>query len=421
MKFWPKRKSVTEKIKYRDRFGVKDLLNEAAHGIGAKPGRLVLTTLGTVLGIASVVATVGLATTAAGQIGSHFDEVSATQAVAKPKTERNKEGNDTPVTNLTWSSAKSVTYLNGVSDATLIGKVNIGTNEVTAVPVKDPSAAKTAVPKVFAVSGDLPNALQGEVTTGRFFDEGHSERGDKVAVIGENLAKSLSLTRLDSAPNIFIGEENFTVIGIVSDVKRRADVLGSVMLPVGTAEKYFGTVIPDEMHLHIAVGAGPVVKDQVPWAIDPNYPSNFSVTVPASAADLRKNVEADVNAIFLALGAVALLVGGLGIANVTLLSVMERRGEIGLRRALGATKRNIAGQFIVESVVVGLLGGLIGAAIGVFAVVGVSVIKDWTAIVDIKIAFGTALLGGVIGLIAGTYPALKAASIEPIAALRGGI
>ena len=112
--------------------------------------------------------------------------------------------------------------------------------------------------------------------------------------------------------------------------------------------------------------------------------------------------------------------GGLGIANVTLLSVRERVGEIGLRRALGATKGQIGYQFLVESVVIGLLGGLIGSALGVFAVVAVSMAKEWTPILDTMVVIGAALLGGVIGLGAGTYPALKAAGIEPITALRGG-
>lgn len=135
---------------------------------------------------------------------------------------------------------------------------------------------------------------------------------------------------------------------------------------------------------------------------------------------MRQSVQADINAIFLALGAVALLVGGLGIANVTLLSVRERTGEIGLRRALGASKADIGNQFLVESVVIGLLGGLIGSAVGVAAVVLVSLAQKWTPILDTTVVVGAALLGGMIGLAAGTYPALKAAGVEPITALRGG-
>ena len=169
-----------------------------------------------------------------------------------------------------------------------------------------------------------------------------------------------------------------------------------MILSQGTARAEFALVAPDQLQIRIAVGAGPVVGEQVPVSLDPNAPESFTVQVPPAGSAVRANVQSDINAIFLALGAVALLIGGLGIANVTMLSVRERVGEIGLRRALGATRREVGAQLVVESVIVGLLGGLIGAAL-------------------------SALAGGLIGLAAGSYPALKVAAIEPITALRGGI
>jgi putative ABC transport system permease protein len=169
----------------------------------------------------------------------------------------------------------------------------------------------------------------------------------------------------------------------------------------------------------IAVGAGPVVAAQAPIALNPGAPEGVDVQVPPPPSAVRDDVQADINAVFLALGGVALLVGGLGIANVTLLSVRERTGEIGLRRALGATTRDVARQFLTESATIGLLGGLVGAALGVGVVVVVSLTKEWTPILDDVTVVLSALLGGVIGLLAGAYPALRAARIEPIAALRG--
>src|SRR5690606_7685592 len=147
------------------------------------------------------------------------------------------------------------------------------------------------------------------------------------------------------------------------------------------------------------------VARQAPVAIDPNQPELLQVNAPPKPGELRRDVIGDVNALFLVLGGVALLVGGLGIANVTLLSVLERISEIGLRRALGATRWHIAGQFLLESVMVGLLGGLIGTAAGVLTTVGISAFRDWTPLLDPRLAAVSPLLGALIGLLAGGYPA----------------
>ncbi|MBX9244005.1 ABC transporter permease [Actinotalea ferrariae] len=403
----------------RDRFRLRDLITEAAHGIGARPGRLVLTIVGTVLGVGSLVVTVGLAQTAAGQIARQFDAVAATQAIVEPATART-QGGERATGSLPWDVEDRLIRIAGVEAAGAIAPVSIGEATITAVPVNDPSAPSLAAPQVVATTPGLLDAVRGRVVTGRYFDAGHDERADRVVVLGARAATRLGVHRVDRQPSIFIGEESYTVIGIVDDLARRSDLLDAVIMPIGTARAELELGALEEAHVTIAVGAGPVLAEQAPIALSPNDPESMAVQVPPSSSAVRENVQADINAIFLALGAVALLVGGLGIANITLLSVRERIGEIGLRRALGASKRDIGSQFLVESVVIGLLGGLIGAALGVFVVVLVSLTKEWTPILDTMVVIGAALLGGVIGLGAGTYPALKAAGIEPIAALRGG-
>ena len=418
---WRRRResSVLPRGAARDRFGIRDLVAEAAHGIGARPGRLILTIVGTVLGIASLVVTVGLAQTAAGQIARQFDAVAATQVVVEPVMSQTYSG-ERATGRIPWDVEDRLGRIAGVEEAGGIGSVGIGEAEITAVPVNDPSAPSLAPTPVLATTPGMLEAVRGRVATGRYFDAGHDERADRVVVLGARVAARLGVNRVDRQPSIFIGERSYTVIGIIEAVQRRSDLLDAVILPIGTARADFGMTALDEAHATIAVGAGPVIADQAPLALEPNAPETIDVQVPPPPSSVRENVQADINTIFLALGAVALLVGGLGIANVTLLSVRERIGEIGLRRALGASKSNIGNQFLVESVVIGLLGGLIGSAIGVFVVVMVSLTKEWTPILDTTIVLAAALLGGVIGLGAGTYPALKAAGIEPITALRGG-
>lgn len=398
---------------------MQDLIAEATADIGARPGRLIMTTLGTVLGIGALVATIGFAETTAGQIASQFDAVAQTTVQVTPAKARTGGDKTAPAGRLPWDAPERVMTLVGVEGAALISEVSLGSETITAVPIVDPSAAQKAPPSLVAASGDLLATLHAKVTSGRMFDAGHDQRADRVAVLGAGAAESLGVLRVDRQPAIFISGIPYAVIGIVDDFQRRSDLRDAVIIPSQAASADFRLGAPSELQIQIDVGAGPQVAKQAPLVLAPNAPETLEAAAPPARSSLAGNVQADVNFVFLILGGIVLLAGALGIANVTLLNVMERVGEIGLRRAVGATRRQIATQFMVESVIIGLLGGLIGASVGVFAIVIVSLTQGWTPVVQPWVAIGGALLGAVVGWLAGAYPAGRAARIEPVAALRG--
>jgi putative ABC transport system permease protein len=403
-----------------DRFRFTDLLGEATADIGSRPGRLVMTLIGTVLGITALIATIGLAQTAAAQIARQFDANAVTQLVVTPRTASTGGGTTVAATALPWDAVPRLERLAGIESAALLAEVPLPDAVVTAVPVNDPSQPPSAPPPVYAASDELLDTLGGQLSTGRFFDAGHDLRADRVAVLGARAAERLGVLRVDTQPSVFVDGIAYAVVGVVASVDVRAELLGAVILPTGTARADFGLPAPGDAQARITIGAGPQLRTQAALALAPDDPESLEVNAPDGRSELGQDVQADVNEVFVVLSVIVLLAGGVGIANVTMLSVMERVGEIGLRRAIGATGRQIAGQFVAESVVVGLLGGLIGSALGVFAVIGISVVRNWTPVVDPWIALGGALLGAAVGLVAGGLPARRAARIEPVDALRGG-
>ena len=414
----PPLKTATVASGVAARSGIKgrDLFNEALAGMFARPGRMALTVLGVVIGMGALVATVGLTRTAANRIISQFDQLAATElfVTARP-------GATTGIVDpraIPWDAPIRLLRLNGVIAAGNVSEVDVGGAMVSASPVNDPSNPSTFKLTVRALSADSFRAVRAVLETGSVPDFGHSARADRVAVLGPDAAARLGIHHVERLPAIYIGDYLYLVTGILRDVARKPELLGSVIIPEGTARRYFGLAGPGTVVVETKIGAAYLIAEQVPSALRPDDRRALRVQVPQEPKRVRDEMEGDLNVMFLLLGGLSLIVGALGIANITLVGVMERTGEIGLRRAIGATRGHIAAQFLLESASMGIIGGVIGASVGVLIVVGVSAWQVWTPVLDPGAPVLAPLVGGAIGLLSGLYPAARAARLEPAEAFR---
>lgn len=402
----------------RSRLALRDLVEESLAGLSARPARAALTVLGTVMGIAALVATLGVSRTAGNQIVARFDALAATEVVIEPANLGGAAASQQST--LPWDAQQRLERLNGVRAAGTLTEIDLRGALTRTLDVQDSTAATAFAVPVRSASPGLFAAVRTELRTGRVFDAGHDARADNVAVLGPGAAERLGINRVDSQPAVFVGDRLFVVIGIIADVARQPDLLDSIVIPDGTARRDYGLKAPRLVAVDTVIGGASLIARQAPRALAPGDPTRLQAMTAGEPKRVRDEVQSDVNGLFLILGAVSLVVGAIGIANVTLVGVLERVGEIGLRRALGAGRRHIAAQFLAESTVLGLIGGALGASLGVLVTVGISAAREWTPVMDGRLPLLAPLLGAVVGLVAGLYPALRAAGMQPVEALRAG-
>ncbi|MEV7237290.1 ABC transporter permease [Streptomyces sp. NPDC051020] len=398
------------------RFAPRDMLSESTAGILQRPARSTLTALGTVLGVGTFVAVLGLTATTSSQIDSRFNLLTATEVTVDDIA---AEHNEFARMAFPADADSRIEKLNGVEHAGVYWNVRLGSEiSVRSSPVGDMADGE----KIDVIAAS-PGALQAAVPVlaqGRIYDTYTSRTAQPVAVIGSGVAARLGITTLETQPAIYIGAEPFTVTGIIKDVRRKPDLLLSVVVPRSTAERVWGSPEGASAKMLIAteIGAAQQVARLAPTALRPDHPEYLKAVPPPNPKTLRSDITSDLNQLFLLLAGICLAIGAVGIANTTLVAVLERTGEIGLRRALGARGRHITAQFLAESGALGALGGLVGTSLGTITVVTVAVARDWTPVVHPATIVAAPVTGLLTGVLAGLYPAWRASRIQPAEALR---
>jgi len=386
---------------------------EAIAGLGQKVSRTILTLIGTVVGVGAMVAIMGLTSTAAGQIDASFTALEATQVVV------NDAGTPSPggfVNSFPVDAVDRAGALNGVQACGVIQPVPNATGVV----------ATDMTPTSLGVNAPVYGATRGyfETIDATWSDGGpytlfEEDENLPVAVIGASLARQLGVDR--AGGTMFVDGFVYRVVGVVSGVSSRTEALMSVFIPLEGMQERYGQPTQFQratMVIHTRVGAARLVASEVARALRPDAVDAFAVVPPADPPRMKSVISASMSALLIALAGVTLLIGLAAIADTTLVAVMERVGEIGLRRAIGAFPRHIMSQFLLETLAIGFLAGLIGTSIAVIGVLATAISLRWTAIIDPWIILAGPFLGAVAGLVAGAFPAWKAGRISPIAALR---
>jgi putative ABC transport system permease protein len=278
-------------------------------------------------------------------------------------------------------------------------------------------AVQTSGISLTAADPALPATLGATLAHGRFLNPATARY--PAVVLGAETANLLGINNLANPTQVWIGGHWFTVVGILNPIELQTPMDSMAFIGFPVAEQYFGfDGHPTELYVRAVFSQVNAVAAVLPATVNPEDPSTVQYTLESGILQAEVAAKGAYNGLFLALGAVALLVGGVGIANVMVISVLERRSEIGLRRALGATRRHVAEQFLAEALLLSVLGGMAGTVIGAAATAIYAVSQHWSVQIPALALYGGVGAALAIGAIAGLYPSMRAARLSPTEALR---
>jgi putative ABC transport system permease protein len=399
------------------RLSIKDGLRVASVGLRTRRLRAALSALGIAIGTAAIVAILGLSASSQAGLLAEIDRLGTNLLTAEAG--QSLTGEDVT---LPGEAPARITHLGDVeqvADTGLLKDEMVYRNRM--IP-----AANSGGLQVRAASLNLPSVLSTEIARGDWLNDGTAR--EPVAVLGSLTAQRLGIDRIYPDQRVWLGGQWFSVAGILAGSPLEPDVDTSALVGYPAARKYLGYVSivrgraavgpPSSVYVRAATDRVAAVQSLLAPTANPEAPSEVKVSQPSDALTARAAAAGAFDSLFLGLGVVALIVGAVGVANIMIISVLERRSEIGLRRALGATERQIRTQFLSESILLAVIGGVAGVLAGVAATAVYASSKGWVIVIPAEAWMGGIASAVLIGAVAGLLPAVRASRMPPTVALR---